>query len=51
VSAEGSNAGGHRRGRRPHGQTILRGRYDGEFDRTNLVLATWDIRSQTSRLD
>jgi len=26
VSAEGSNAGGHRRGRRPHGQTILRGR-------------------------
>jgi hypothetical protein len=20
----------------PHGQTILRGRYDGEFDRTNL---------------
>jgi len=36
VSAEGSNAGGRRRGRRPHGQTILRGRYDGEFDRTNL---------------
>jgi hypothetical protein len=32
----GSNAGGRRRGRRPHGQTILRGRYDGEFDRTNL---------------
>jgi len=36
VSAEGSNAGGRRRGRRPHGQTILRGRYDGEFDRANL---------------
>ena len=36
MSAEGSNAGGHRRGRRPHRQTILRGRYDGEFDRTNL---------------
>jgi len=32
VSAEGSNAGG----RRPHGQTILRGRYDGEYDKTNL---------------
>jgi hypothetical protein len=32
VSAKGSNAGG----RRPHGQTILRGRYDGGFDRTNL---------------
>ena len=32
MSAEGSNAGG----RRPHGQTILRGRYDGEFDRANL---------------
>ena len=28
MSAEGSNAGGRRRGRRPHGQTILRGRYD-----------------------
>jgi hypothetical protein len=36
VSAEGSNAGGHRRGRRPHGEMILCGRYDGEFDRTNL---------------
>ena len=36
MSAEGSNAGGRRRGRRPHGQTILRGRYDGEFDRANL---------------
>ena len=36
MSAKGSNAGGRRRGRRPHGQTILRGRYDGGFDRTNL---------------
>jgi hypothetical protein len=36
VSAKGSNAGGRRRGRRPHGQTILRGRYDGGFDSTNL---------------
>jgi hypothetical protein len=36
VSAEGSNADGHRCGRRPHGETILRRRYDGEFDRTNL---------------
>ena len=36
MSAEGSNAGGRRRGRRPHGQTILRGRYDGDFDKTNL---------------
>jgi hypothetical protein len=36
VSTKGSNAGGRRRGRRPHGQTILRGRYDGGFDRTNL---------------
>ena len=36
MSAEGSNAGGRRRGRRPHGQTILRGRYDGEYDKTNL---------------
>ena len=36
MSAEGSNAGGGRRGRRPHGQTILRGRYDGEYDKTNL---------------
>ena len=32
MSAEGSNAGG----RRPHGQTILRGRYDGEYDKTNI---------------
>ena len=36
MSAEGSNTGGRRRGRRPHGQTILRGRYDGGFDRTSL---------------
>ena len=36
MSAKESNAGGRRRGRRPHGQTILRGRYDGGFDRTNL---------------
>ena len=36
MSAKGSNAGGRRRGRRPHGQTIVRGRYGGEFDRTNL---------------
>jgi hypothetical protein len=36
VSAEGPNAGGRRRGRRPHRQTIPRGRYNGEFDRTNL---------------
>ena len=36
MSAEGSNAGGHGRGRRSHGQTILRGRYDDEFDKTNL---------------
>ena len=36
MSAQGSNARGRRRGRRRHGQMILRGRYDGGFDRTNL---------------
>jgi hypothetical protein len=36
VSAKGSNADGRRRGRRPHGQTIPRGRYNDEFHRTNL---------------
>ena len=34
MSAEGSNAAGRRRGRRPHVRTILRGRC--EFDRTSL---------------
>ena len=36
MSADGPNTDGRRCGRRPHGQTILRGRYDGGFDRTSL---------------
>ena len=36
MSAKGSNARGRRHGRRPHGQTFLRARYNGEFHRTNL---------------
>ena len=50
MSADRSNARGRRRGRRPHGQTILRGRYDGEFDMEGVWLHRRSVIAQVAEL-